>query len=98
VQKYSIELGITNVEPKPPYNFADGTYVGEVEFGTRVPHGRGIFLHAESGDIYEGWRKQNKRWGKGRIIERSGLVYEGQWKDNLPHGNGQITYPNGCKF
>ncbi len=68
----------------------EGIYLGEVKLNTRIPHGRGIFVQNETGAIYEGWRKNGKRHGYGRVIEKSGNVYEGEWKNNFPHGKGMI--------
>ena len=90
---------MTNVELKSlPFNVAEGQYQGEVEPRTRVPCGRGVFVDAATGSLYEGWRKKSKRCGFGRLVEASGVIYEGEWKENVPHGAGEIRYPGGAVF
>lgn len=35
-----------------------------------------------TGDLFEGWVKDGKRSGKGRLIKSNGWVYEGTWIDD----------------
>ncbi len=69
------------------------SYQGDIIKGTRIQHGRGIFIEKENKEIssiYEGWRFKNKREIFGRLILKNGLVYEGEFKDNMPHGRGKV--------
>ena len=40
------------------------------------------------GSIYEGYWKNSKTTGNGRLIHADGDVYDGQWKDDKAHGFG----------
>ncbi len=50
------------------FKTADGTYEGDVLKGTRIQHGRGIFIDEKNFSVYEGWRFKNKREIYGRLI------------------------------
>lgn len=65
-----------------------------------LPHEFGIFIHEESGSVYEGLRKNGLRSGKfGRYIDKHGYRYDGAWKDNYPYGhNGHAWFHNGDHY
>ena len=44
------------------------SYQGDILKGTRIQHGRGIFIDKDNSSIYEGWRFKNKREIFGRLI------------------------------
>jgi len=50
-----------------------------------------IVVTYENGDVYEGFVKNNQRYGEGMMTYANGNVYEGEWKDNK-HGKGKMTY------
>lgn len=54
---------------------------------TVIREGFGTSLHAD-GSIYEGWYKNDKRNGGGRLILSNGDVAEGTFKDDLMIGKG----------
>jgi hypothetical protein len=45
--------------------------------------------------LYEGYWKNNKFSGRGRLIKANGDVYDGEWKDDEQHGRGKETYLDG---
>lgn len=47
--------------------------------------GEGIQTWAD-GSLYEGYWKNDKANGRGRLIHADGDVYEGEWKDDKAHG------------
>ena len=84
------------------------TYVGQFVNGLR--EGVGTFTWSsqgpESGSVYEGEYKNNRRNGKGKRTYRDGSILEGDWKDNElwngtkydKEGNISGKYVNGeCK-
>ena len=48
--------------------------------------------------MYEGWWKDNKANGKGRLIHADGDIYDGYWKDDKAHGFGEYTHTDGAKY
>jgi hypothetical protein len=51
-----------------------------------------------TGDIYEGYWKDGKFNGKGRLVWYKNRLYEGQWKDGIKEGRGVFHYQNGDKY
>jgi hypothetical protein len=43
-------------------------------------NGTGIFKYKD-GNVYEGGFKDNKKDGKGKLLEADGTSYDGEWKD-----------------
>ena len=55
----------------------------------------------DSGAIYEGDWKDNKKHGKGKYISNNGtttLVYEGDYQNDVIHGKGKIKYANNAVY
>ena len=48
--------------------------------------------------MYEGWWKDNKANGKGRLIHADGDIYDGYWKDDKAHGEGIYSHLDGAKY
>ena len=46
--------------------------------------------------MYEGYWKDNKANGKGRLIHADGDVYNGFWKDDKAHGQGIYSHLDGA--
>lgn len=44
---------------------------------------------------YEGNIKNNKRYGKGKLIYNNRSIYEGNWKDDKKDGYGKMTFRSG---
>lgn len=40
------------------------------------------------GSIYDGYWKNDKANGRGRLIHADGDIYDGYWKDDKAHGFG----------
>lgn len=62
-------------------------------FGHNGIHGIGIENSAESGYLYEGEFKNNKKDGYGTIIWKDGCRYQGEFKNNQMDGYGMIEFP-----
>ena len=43
------------------------------------------------GSIYEGWYKDDRAHGLGRLIHTDGYIYEGDWVDDKAEGYGTYT-------
>ncbi|CAD8114094.1 unnamed protein product [Paramecium primaurelia] len=74
-----------------PYQLQDGTiYVRQWKLGLRHCKGRAIFL---DNSIYEGFWKDDKMWGYGRLILATGdYYYESEFLRNMANWRGkQIT-------
>ena len=62
-----------NREMRPPYLTPGGNfYHGEWIVGTDIKEGKGRFIWADDGDIYEGWWKQDQYSIRGREIQDNG--------------------------
>ena len=62
-----------------------------------VKHGRGTWLRNYKdgdGDLYEGYWKDGKREGKGRMFYYDGSTYEGEWKADTWNGRGSLYFKN----
>lgn len=54
----------------------------------KVPYdNKGIYTW-KTGAVYEGYWKNNKRNGKGRMTNPDGKVYEGDFVENVKQGYG----------
>jgi hypothetical protein len=49
--------------------------------------GKGTYIW-ESGSIYVGEWKDDKRHGNGIMISKNGFIYIGEWEQDKPHGFG----------
>lgn len=72
-------------------------YEGEWIKDTDIRDGRGIQIWLD-GSRYEGYWKNNKANGLGRLIHADGDIYEGDWKDDKAHGNGVYTHTDGSRY
>ena len=70
-------------------------YEGEWDLTGRK-HGKGAMFNKRG--IHEGWFRQDKKTGRGRMIYFDGKVYTGEWRDNLWHGEGSIEFSNGSRY
>lgn len=51
------------------------------------------------GSIYEGWFKQDKAHGMGRLIHADGYTYEGLWEADMASGeNGVYRHSDGTEY
>ncbi len=48
-----------------------------------------------TGEVYEGNWKNDKKHGIGKFKYKNGDVYEGNWENDKKHGNGKMEYING---
>ena len=64
---------------------------------SEVRDGRGIQIWLD-GSRYEGYWKNNKANGYGRLIHADGDVYEGEWKDDKADGYGTYFHSDGAKY
>mmetsp|Transcript_19053 Transcript_19053/g.21942 ORF Transcript_19053/g.21942 Transcript_19053/m.21942 type:complete len:205 (-) Transcript_19053:24-638(-) len=72
-------------------------YVGQFKKGSnKIGHGISIIVW-DSGLIYEGFWKNNKKHGIGRKIEPSGAYYDGEWQNNKQHGQGVEVSSDGTR-
>jgi hypothetical protein len=65
-----------------------GCYYGEQKInkdGEREAEGRGIFIDF-TGDIREGWFKNDRMNGIGRHVRITGEIYNGPYFEGLRHG------------
>eukprot|EP01053_Blabericola_migrator_P002896 Blabericola_migrator_1__2895@NODE_1831_length_3724_cov_135_930271_g1173_i0_p1_GENE_NODE_1831_length_3724_cov_135_930271_g1173_i0NODE_1831_length_3724_cov_135_930271_g1173_i0_p1_ORF_typecomplete_len706_score86_00MORN/PF02493_20/5_9MORN/PF02493_20/0_7MORN/PF02493_20/8_8e05MORN/PF02493_20/0_00011MORN/PF02493_20/0_0014MORN/PF02493_20/1_3e07MORN/PF02493_20/0_0099MORN/PF02493_20/8_7e06MORN/PF02493_20/0_00072MORN/PF02493_20/7_3e02_NODE_1831_length_3724_cov_135_930271_g1173_i0312118 len=46
------------------------------------------------GGRYEGYVRNNRRWGYGTLVSRSGAIYEGDWANDKPNGHGRYSKPD----
>ena len=77
-------------------NFANGTYVGEVE-GDSIANGKGTMTFND-GNKYVGEFKDNQYNGFGKFYKNDVLVYEGNYINNNKEGKGIYYYSGGNKF
>ena len=71
-----------------------GIYKGHFLNGNLEGLGRFDF---QNGSIYEGDWRENKRHGKGRLIEADGrTLYNGQWDNDTKHGFGTFIQKGAC--
>ncbi len=63
-----------------------GTYKGFFNNGNLQGMGR---FDYQNGSIYDGDWRDNKKHGRGRMIEGDGRsIYNGEWENDLKHGRG----------
>jgi len=49
----------------------------------------------EDGSVYVGHMKDNRRYGRGKLLFQDGAYYEGYWKDDAPYGYCRFIKANG---
>lgn len=70
-------------------------YEGEWNEATNMRDGRGVQTWVD-GSLYEGFWKNDKANGQGRLIHADGDVYEGEWRDDKAHGYGKYMHTDGA--
>jgi hypothetical protein len=50
------------------------------------------------GSIYEGYWKNDKANGRGRLIHADKDIYEGEWQDDKAHGYGVYYHADGARY
>ncbi|TNV73217.1 hypothetical protein FGO68_gene11675 [Halteria grandinella] len=80
------------------------TYIGEwarrdeFESAFRIREGWGVRIWAD-GSIYEGWFRQDRASGMGRLIHADGYSYEGPWEADMASGqNGIYRHSDGTEY
>ena len=72
---------------------SNGTYTGSwLPTGKYDGYGK---LVMNSGDVYEGNWKNNKRHGQGKYTYSNGEWYSGNWVNGVSQGKGEFHYKNG---
>lgn len=73
-------------------------YVGDWKNG--LPNGSGLLLVQKQSGIakYVGSFKDDKRDGKGTILNPDGSIYIGEFRDDKMHGHGTIYYQDGTRY
>ena len=85
---------LNHIEPVPLNNGA--AYSGQSDrFGKKCGFGFQVW---PDGSIYEGYWKNDKANGRGRLIHADSDVYEGLWVDDKAHGYGEYTHTDGAKY
>lgn len=66
-----------------------GVYKGQFVGGSL--EGKGRFEYHD-GSVYEGWMKEDKKHGFGRMTEPDGVsFYNGEWKNDFKNGRGVMV-------
>jgi hypothetical protein len=80
------------------------TYIGEwarkdeFESAFRIREGWGVRIWTD-GSIYEGWFRNDRAHGRGRLIHADGYIYEGPWVKDMASGeNGIYTHYDGTEY
>ena len=73
-------------------------YCGEWTLDGKTREGWGILVSSEGDQAYEGYFKNNRVHGLGRLIYEDGLVQEGRWENDMLNGECRITEPDGTVF
>lgn len=47
---------------------------------------------------YEGYWRNDKANGHGKLVHADGDVYEGDWKDDKAHGRGVYIHQDGARY
>ena len=74
------------------------TYRGEWTADGSAVEGFGALTNEKGDQLYEGYMKNNRIEGRGRLISDDGTVVEGFWKDEKMSGKCKITQPDGTVF
>ena len=48
-----------------------------------------------NGDEYNGWWKDDKSNGAGKVVWKDGRVFTDQYVNGMREGTGKLVYPNG---
>ena len=81
-------------EGRGRYEDANGT-VYDGDWVANVMEGQGSMYDADVNETYVGEFRNNKRHGKGEVVDADGNKYSGQFREGLRHGHGHYTlYPD----
>ena len=98
VKKYDKPLDdLSGIEVEECYD-KDMNFYGEVIKGTKILHGRGIFVDKNSGVLLRGIFRNGIPHGKGEMIYGDGQIYEGEFKNGCKFGEGKEIFPNGNEY
>ena len=98
VKKYDKPLDdLSGIEVEECYD-KDMNFYGEVIKGTKILHGRGIFVDKNSGILLRGIFLNGILHGKGEMIYGDGQIYEGEFKNGCKFGEGKEIFPNGNEY
>lgn len=73
---------------------AGSLFLGYADKQTKVKTGRAV-LALKEGCVFEGYYKNGKPNGPGRLVYLNGNVYEGTFVDGLHDGTGKYLWANG---
>ena len=91
------EGDISGVSRKGPVLLENGSvYTGDWN-DKNERHGTGM-QKWNDGAMYEGYWRNDKANGKGRLIHANGDVYEGDWAEDKAHGSGFYIHSDGAKY
>ena len=84
----SQNLNLDDLETRPVKILENGSqYEGQWIKGSDVRQGKANITWVD-GSNYQGWIKENKAQGYGRLIHADGDVYTGTWCDDKANGMG----------
>ena len=74
-------------------------YYGETSLNDPNKYqGKGILVFKNGyNSLYECWWVNDKRKGKGRMIDKTECIYDGEWANGKKNGYGVHTYKSGSK-
>ena len=73
----------------PAQNISDNSPLKRIKKGP---------VQLDSGAVYEGEWLNDKRDGKGILIQMDGSRFEGDFSDDMCHGKGTLNYANGDSY
>ena len=74
------------------------TYRGDWTADGTAVEGFGALTNEEGDQLYEGYMKNNRMEGRGRLITDDGTVYEGFWKADQLNGKCKIIQSDGIVY
>ena len=97
-QKYpKLQSNLGGLEIEECYDKELNSY-GEVIKGTKILHGRGIYISKSLGVLVKGYFFDGKQNGKSEMIFSDGGNFEGEFLNGVKFGKGKEVYPNGNEY
>ena len=97
-QKYpKLQNNLGGLEIEEYYDKELNMY-GEVIKGTKILHGRGIYISKSLGVLVKGYFFDGKQNGKSEMIFSDGGNFEGEFLNGVKFGKGKEVYPNGNEY